>query len=303
MTKVGLVVDNSGAMTKADMEKAGVNAFVPISFIINGNEYYEGENMTEADFYRFLSEKDTTVSTSQPSIEIVKDAWRKVLKDHDELVYILLSSGLSAACNTAINASHEEEFEGRVFVVNNQRVSYMNKMAMFEAGRLIRDGMRAELIKDHLEHTRGECGAYIAVDTLKYLKKGGRITPAVAAIGTLLNIKPILQVHTGKLDSYAKCMSMKQAKQKIIQAARKEAEERFPEQIKRGEVLINIAHTYKEVNQELLDFRREVEQAFPDMRFGVMDPLPLFIACHTGPNALAVGFVVDRLGMYDEYKN
>lgn len=303
MARVGLVVDNSAAMTTEDCKKAGVDALVPISFVVNGKEYYEGVNMTEAQFYEFLEDKNCNVSTSQPSIELVKEAWRKVLIDHDELVYVLLSSGLSGACNSAINASHEPEFEGRVFVANNQRVSYMNKMAMFEAGAMIRDGKSASIIKDYLEHTKTECGAYIAVDTLKFLKKGGRITPTVAAIGTILNIKPILQVHTGKLDSYAKAMSMRQAKLKIIQAARKEAEERFLDQIKRGEVLINIAHTYKEVDEELLAFRREVEAAFPDMRFGVMDPLPLFIACHTGPNALAVGFVVDRLGVYDDYKN
>ena len=303
MAKVGLVIDNSAAMTTEDCKRAGVDAVVPISFIVNGKEYYEGVNMTDEDFYNFLGNKDCNVSTSQPSIELVKDAWRKVLIDHDELVYVLLSSGLSGACNSAINASHEPEFEGKVFVANNQRVSYMNKMAMYEAGEMIREGKSACVVKDYLEHTKGECGAYIAVDTLKYLKKGGRITPAVAAIGTILNIKPILQVHGGKLDSYSKSMSMKQAKQKIIQAARKEAEERFADQIARGEVLINIAHTYKEITPELLEFRKEVEAAFPDMKFGVMDPLPLFIACHTGPNALAVGFALDRLGVYGQVKN
>ena len=120
MKKVALVVDNSAAMSEEDLKKANVKAFVPISFIVNGEEYYEGKNMTYGQFYEFLKDKNTNVSTCQPSGELVRETWREVLKEHDELVYILLSSGLSEACNTAINASHEEEFEGRVFVVNNQ---------------------------------------------------------------------------------------------------------------------------------------------------------------------------------------
>ncbi|MCQ2564870.1 MAG: DegV family EDD domain-containing protein, partial [Clostridia bacterium] len=165
MSKVALVVDNSAAMSKEDLKRANVTKLVPISFIVNGEEYYENETMTHADFYNFLMNKDTDLNTSQPSIEMVKDAWREVLKDYDELIYIILSSGLSGACNSAQNASHEDEFEGRVFVANNQRVSYMNKMAMFEASHLIKQGKSALEIKEYLEHTSGECGAYIAVDT------------------------------------------------------------------------------------------------------------------------------------------
>ncbi len=302
MSKVALVVDNSAAMSSEDLKRASVTKLVPISFIVNGEEYYENETMSHEDFYRFLMDKNTELNTSQPSIEMVKDAWREVLKDYDELIYIILSSGLSGACNSAQNASHEEEFEGRVFVANNQRVSYMNKMAMFEASHLIKQGKSALEIKEYLEHTSGECGAYIAVDTIKYLKKGGRITPTAAAIATVLNIKPILQVHGGKLDSYAKVMAIKLAKTKIIDATRKEAEERFAEELKEGKLIVSIAHTYPDVNDpELLAFKEVVKQAFPDMKFFVMDPLPAFIACHTGPKSLAVGYAVDRLGVRDEF--
>ena len=301
MKKVALVVDNSAAMSEQDLVKANVKAVVPISFIINGEEYYEGKNMTYGQFYEFLKDKNTNVSTSQPSGEFVRETWREVLKENDEIVYVILSSGLSEACNTAINASHEEEFEGRVFVVNNQRVSYMNKMAMFEAAKLIEQGKSAKEIKQYLEDTKMDVGAYIAVDTLKYLKKGGRITPTAAAIGTLLNIKPILQLHGGKLDSFAKVMSMKQAKSKLIAAVRKEAEERFPEELKQGKVSVSVAHTFEDLDsQELKDFVEEVKAAFPEMSFFVCDPLPLFIACHTGPKALAVGFAVDKLGVVEK---
>ena len=300
MKKVALVVDNSAAMTEQDLVKANVKAVVPISFIINGEEYYEGKNMTYGQFYEFLKDKNANISTCQPSVETVKETWRNVLKDNDEIVYVILSSGLSEACNTALNASHEEEFEGRVFVVNNQRVSYMNKVAMYEAAKLIENGKSAKEIKTYLEDTKGEVGAYIAVDTLKYLKKGGRITPTAAAIGTLLNIKPILQLHGGKLDSFAKVMSIKQAKSKLISAVRKEIEDRFPEELRQGKISISVAHTFEDLNsQELQEFVDEVKQAFADAKFFVCDPLPLFIACHTGPKGLAIGFAVDRLGITD----
>ena len=296
--KVALVVDNSGSLTKEEIEKIGIEKVIPTSFIVNGEEYYEDKNMSYEEFFQFLKDKNTSVSTCQPSIEVVKEGWREVLKENNEIVYILLSSGLSEACNSAINASHDPEFEGRVFVVNNQRVAYMNKMAMFEARHLIDAGKSGKEIKDYLEKTKSDTGVYIAVDTLKYLKKGGRVTPAAAAIGTLLNIKPILQIHGGKLDAFAKVMSMKQAKSKMIAATRKEIEERFPEEAKQGKVYIGMAHSFENKEaQELKDFEVEVKEAFKDYPLFTYDPLPLFIVCHTGPGAMAVGYCVDNMGI------
>ena len=301
MKKIALVIDNSGSLTKEEMEKIKVTKMLPISFIVNGEEYYEGENMSYEEFFKYLQDKKTDVSTSQPSIESIKDEWRNILKEYDEIVYIILSSGLSEACNTAINASHLDEFEGKVFVVNNQRVAYMHKMTMFEARYMIDHGKTGKEIKEYLEKTRSECGVYIAVDTLRYLKKGGRVTPAAAAIGTLLNIKPILQIHGGKLDAYAKVMSMKQARAKMIHATRKEIEEKFPEEMKEGKVYIGMAHSFADLNaKEVKDFEAEVKQAFSDLPFFTNDPLPLFIVCHTGPGALAVGYCVDRMGSIKE---
>ncbi|MBO5955111.1 MAG: DegV family protein [Clostridia bacterium] len=298
MKKVALVIDNSGGLTKEEMEKIKVTKLIPISFIVNGDEYYEDKNMSYAEFYQFLKDKNTDVSTCQPSIEFVKEEWREVLKEYDEIVHVLLSSGLSESCNAAINASHDPEFEGKVFVPNNQRVSILNKMAMFEARAMINVGKSAKEIKEYLEQTKGDAGIYIAVDTLKYLKKGGRVTPAAAAIGTLLNIKPILQIHGGKLDSFAKVMSMKQARSKMISATRKEIEERFPEEAKQGKVYICMAHSFADKDaQELKDWEAEVKTAFSDMPFFYHDPLPLFIVCHTGPGAMAIAYCVDKMGV------
>lgn len=301
MNKVALVIDNSGSVTNEELKKLKVAKVIPISFIVNGQEFYENETMSYTDFYNFLQDKKTSVSTSQPSIEMIKEEWRKVLNEYDELVYIILSSGLSEACNTALNASHEEEFEGKVFVVNNQRVAFLNKITMFQARKLIDEGKNGKEIKDYLESTKMNSGVYIAVDTLKYLKKGGRVTPAAAAIGTLLNIKPILQIHGGKLDAFAKVMSMKQAKAKMIQATRKEIMERFPEEAKLGQVLIGMAHSNPNLDaKEIKDFEVEVKEAFSDFPFFTYDPLPLFIVCHTGPGSMAVGYVVDKLGAYSK---
>ena len=301
MKKIALVIDNSGSLTKEEMEKIKVTKVIPISFIINGDEFYEGENMSSEEFYQFLKDKNTNVSTCQPSIENVKEEWRNILKEYNEIVYIILSSGLSESCNTAINASHEPEFEGKVFVPNTQRVAYMNKMSMFEARAMIDAGKSGKEIKEYLEKTKSDCGVYIAVDTLKFLKKGGRVTPAAAAIGTLLNIKPILQIHGGKLDAYAKVMSMKQAKAKMIAATRKEIEERFPEEAKQGKVYIGMAHSFADNNaQEIKDFEAEVRDAFSGYPFFTHDPLPLFIVCHTGPGAMAVGYCVDNMGVIKE---
>ena len=298
MKKVALVIDNSGSLTKEEMEKIKVAKMIPISFIVNGEEYYENQNLTYDDFYQFLKDKNTDVSTCQPSIELIKEEWREILKEYNEIVYIILSSGLSESCNTAINASHDPEFEGKVFVPNNQRVAFLNKMQMFQARAMIDAGKSGKEIKEYLEQTKSDTGVYIAVDTLKHLKKGGRVTPAAAAIGTLLNIKPILQIHGGKLDAYAKVMSMKQAKAKMISATKKEIEERFPEEAKQGKVYIGMAHSNPDVNaQELKDFEAEVREAFKDYPFFTHDPLPLFIVCHTGPNAMAVGYCVDKLGV------
>ena len=286
MKKVALVVDNSAAMSEQDLVKANVKAVVPISFIINGDEYYEGKNMTYSQFYDFLKDKNTNVSTCQPSGELVRETWREVLKENDEIVYVILSSGLSEACNTALNASHEEEFEGRVFVVNNQRVSYMNKMAMFEAAKLIEQGKSGKEVKDYLETTKGEVGAYIAVDTLKYLKKGGRLTPAAATLAALLRIKPVLQIQGEKLDTYAKVFNNAVAKSKMTAAIKKDCETRFAEFYNNNEIVIYVVHSHNLDNA--LKYKEEIQKVFPNVEILGPEELSLSVACHIGPGALAL---------------
>jgi len=306
MKKVALVIDNSSGMPEEDIKKLNPQKVIPISFMINGEEYYENETMTYSQFYEFLQDKNTNVSTSQPSAEFVREGYREVLKEYDELVHLILSSGLSEACNSATHISQEEEFAGKVYVVDNGGVSFLNKVPMFKAKAMIQQGKSAKEIKELLESEKFDYSAYIAVDTLKYLKKGGRITPAAAAIGTLLSIKPILKVSGGggKLDAYAKVIAMKQAKAKIIMAVRKEIEEKYSEELKNGQVYIAMAHSMSDINaKELIDFKQEVEQAFPECKLYCCDPLPLFVACHTGPSSLAAGYFVDRTGIIKNYLN
>ena len=300
--KTAIVIDNAGYLSEEEVKKLNIAKVIPISFIVNGEEYYQDVNMTYDQFYKFLEDKNTSVSTSQPSIELVKEAWREVLKDNDEIIYIPLSSGLSEACNSALNASREEEFIDRVYVANNQRVSFMNKFSIYEARCLVDEGKTAKEIKAYLEEVRGECGAYIAVDDIAYLKKGGRVTPAAAAIATILHIKPILQVHGGKLDAYGKIMSMKLAKNKLITATRKEVEDRFSEEYEQGKIVFSVIHTNPNINSpEIEKFKNEVSEQLSNMRLFSTDPLPLFVACHTGPGTLAVGYCVDRLGVMEKY--
>ena len=304
MKKVALVIDNSAGMPQEDINKLNVAKVIPISFMVNGEEYYENVNMTYSQFFEFLQDKNCAVSTSQPSIETVKEGWREVLNNYDELVYLVLSSGLSASCNAALLASEEDEFKGRVFVVDNGGVSLLNKVPMFVARYMINQGKSASEIKNYLESVKNEADAYIAVDTLKYLKKGGRITPAAAAIGTLLSIKPILRVAGGggKLDAAAKVISFKLAKSKIISLLKKQIEEKYSQEYKNGQVIICVAHTMADLeSSELKDFISIVKQEFADAPFFSSDPLPLFVTCHTGPGALAAGFVVDRTGAIAEY--
>ena len=302
MKKVALVIDNSSGMPQEDIEKLNVAKVIPISFMVNGEEYYENVNMSYSQFFDFLKDKNTNVSTSQPSIEVVKEGWREVLEDYDEIVHLLLSSGLSESCNSAMLASHDAEFEGKVFVVDNGGVAFLNKVPMFKARYMIDQGKSAKEIKEHLESVKKEADAFIAVDTLKYLKKGGRITPAAAAIGTLLNIKPILHVAGGggKLDACAKVISFKLAKSKIISIVRKQIEEKYPEELKNGQVYIGMAHTMPDLeSKELKDFIAEIKNEFSDYKFFCCDPLPLFVTCHTGPGALAAGYIIDRTGAID----
>ncbi len=281
MTKVAIVTDsNSGISINEQNEDLFV---LPMPFIIDGEEYFEEVSLSQEDFYKKLT-GNANISTSQPSPYAVTELWDKALKTHDEIVYIPMSSGLSESCNTA--KSLAKNYDNKVFVVNNQRISVTQKESVYEALKLAKQGKSAKEIKDYLKQTKMDSSIYITVATLSYLKKGGRITPAAALLGSLFNIKPILQIHGGKLDAYAKVLSFGQAKVRMINAIKKDLETTFNEYYKNGEMVLEIAHTNNFEEAEKL--KQEVQRAFPDLTVTYVDQLSLSVACHIGPGSLAI---------------
>jgi len=290
MTKVGIITDNSCGLSSDDLKNLGVKmTYIP--FLIDGEEYSENKNLTRELFYEKLDSSDR-ISTSQPNQETVKQVWNEALKEYDEIVYIPLSSGLSSSCQTAEFLS--SDYNEKVQVVNNKRVSVTLKLAVIEAVELAKQGKTAKEIKQYLESTSLNSSIYIMVPTLKYLKKGGRITGAAAAIGSLLSIKPVLQIQGDKLDAYAKVLTIKQAKSKMINAIKKDIETRFNNLKSNETLVISLAHTG--TNMDEIDlFEQEVKNEFNDYTIMFKDPLPLAIACHIGTGALAITVtVVDK---------
>ena len=283
MAKVGIVTDNSCGLTAEEIQKFGIKmTYIP--FLIDGEEYSEDKNLTRELFYEKLN-SSASLSTSQPNQEIVKNTWNEALKEYDEIVYIPLSSGLSSSCQTAEFLS--SEYNGKVQVVNNKRVSVTLKLAVLEAVELAKAGKSAYEIKQHLENTSSNSSIYIMVPTLKYLKKGGRITATAAAIGSLLSIKPVLQIQGDKLDAYAKVLTIKQAKSKMINAIKKDIETRFNKLQPNQKLVISLAHTSTTMD-DINEFENEVKQEFNNYPIMFKDPLPLAIACHIGTGALGI---------------
>lgn len=282
MSKVAVITDSNSGITQSQGKELGIQV-VPMPFFVNGETYYEDISMNQKEFYEYL-EQGADVTTSQPSPETLINLWNNTLKEYDEIVYIPMSSGLSSSCGTATMLSYEDEFEGKVFVVDNQRISVTQRQAVLDAIALTEKGYGAEKIKEILLREKFESSIYIMVDTLTYLKKGGRVTPAAAAIGTVLRIKPVLQIQGEKLDAYAKVKTLKQAKTTMIKAIRKDFEERFHDPD--GEKFhMEIAYTADDT--EAQNFKKELEEEFPGHDIWV-DPLSLSVSCHIGPGALAL---------------
>lgn len=282
MKKIAIVTDSNSGMTQEEADKLGVYV-VPMPFIINDEIYYEGVNLDQEKFYE-IQASGTRITTSQPNINEITELWENLLKDHDEVVYIPMSSGLSGSCEKA--TLFAQDFEGKVFVVDNKRISVSMKVSVIDAVNMAKDGKTAKQIKQYLEETALESSIYLMVDTLKYLKQGGRITPAAAMIGTILGIKPILQIQGGKIDSYAKIKNIKAAKQKMTEAIRKDLDDRFRTLVENGKIRMSVAHTQNEANALL--FAEELKKEFPNIPFEFIDPLSLSVATHTGPKVLAV---------------
>lgn len=283
MANVKIVTDSNSGITQAEAEKLGISV-LPMPFLIDGNEYYEDINLSQKEFYEHLQE-DAAVSTSQPAVASVTELWDKLIAEDPacEIVHIPMSSGLSESCHTA--ESLAKEYGDRVQVVDNQRISVTLKQSVLDAIGLAGEGRSAKEIKDCLTKTKLDSSIYIALDTLKYLKKGGRLTPAAALIGTILKIKPVLQIQGEKLDAFKKVHSLRQAKDVMIAALRSDLATRFAEYAKKGEMCLAVAHTnnYDEAQR----FADELRAAFPALPLTFIDPLSLSVSCHIGPGALA----------------
>ena len=282
MGKIAIVTDSNSGITQDQAKKMGVHV-IPMPFYINETLYLEGVTLTQEEFYERLK-NDEPISTSQPSPAEVCGLWDMILKENDEIVHIPMSSGLSNSCETAMGLARD--YDGKVQVVDNQRISVTQYQSVADALALREAGKSAAEIKEVLEAEKLESSIYITLETLKYLKKGGRITPAAAAIGTVLNLKPVLQIQGEKLDAYAKVRGKKQAKRVMLKAAQEDMQERFAEYEKEG--LMCIESAYSGNPEEAEEFKKEIEAAFPGHEVR-MAPLSLSIACHIGYGALAIG--------------
>lgn len=288
MSKVKIITDSNSGILQSEAEQLGIFV-IPMPFTINDEEYLEEISISQEKFYEFLAQ-DVDVTTSQPSQFYLEEIWNDLLKDNDELLYIPMSSGLSATCSNA--KRYAEAFGGKVHVVDNQRISVTQKQSVFEAIELAKQGKSASEIKEYLEETKSKSSIYIMVDTMKYLKKGGRVSPAAAALGAMLKLKPILYTRGDKFEKYAVVMTLAQAKKKMIAQIKKELETEFKAEYEAGKMILYIAHTQNE--KEALKFKDEVLRDIANVEVRFVDPLSLSVSCHIGPGALALTTAIDN---------
>lgn len=281
MSKVAIVTDSNSGITQADGKEMGVFV-LPMPFYIDDELFFEEITLTQEEFYQKM-ESDADIKTSQPAPGDVMKLWDDILKEYDEIVHIPMSSGLSGSCETAMMLA--EEYDGKVKVVNNQRISVTQRRSVMEAKALADAGKNAEEIKALLEEIKLESDIYITLDTLKYLKKGGRLTPAAAAIGTVLNLKPVLRIKGEKLDAFSKARGWKSAKKTMIQTIQKVIDTEFSDCKGPENLYIDAAYTGNQ--EEANEWKRELEETFPEYDI-YMAPLSLSVACHIGPGARAV---------------
>lgn len=282
MSKIAVMTDSNSGITQIEAKEMGITV-LPMPFIIDGKTYYEDISLTQEEFYEKLAQ-NADVSTSQPSVEDVLKYWDKALEDADELVYIPMSSGLSGSCSTAQMLS--KDYNGRVQVVDNQRISVTQRQSAVDAMELAGRGMNAAQIKELLEQEKMQSSIYIMLDTLTYLKKGGRITPAAAALGTALRLKPVLQIQGEKLDAFTIARTKKQGVAKMINAMETDIKERFGGMENMDHIHIEVAHTANE--EAAKEFEEELREHFGVKNEIICNPLSLSVSCHIGPGALAV---------------
>lgn len=281
MKKVAIITDSNSGITQKNGKEKGIFV-IPMPFTIDGKTYFEDIDLTQKQFYEKL-EEGAEISTSQPAVGDVMDLWGEVLKEHDEIVHIPMSSGLSSAYQTAQMLS--QDYSGKVQVVNNQRISVTQKQSVLDALHMAQNGKSAIEIKEYLETTKFDSSIYITLETLKYLKRGGRITPAAAALGELLRLKPVLQIQGEKLDALAKARTKKMARKVMLRAIKNDFEKRFNAGENGETMLLQMAYTGD--NTEIKDFYDEVKETYPNHEIFI-DPLSLSVACHLGPGAIAI---------------
>ena len=279
MSKVAIVTDSNSGITQKRGEELGIYV-LPMPFFIDGELYLEDITLSQEQFYEKLG-ADSEISTSQPSPGDVMDLWDKLLVDYDEIVCIPMSSGLSSTCETALSLA--QDYDEKVQVVNNQRISVTQEQSVYDAIKLRDEGKSAAEIRQVLEKEKMQASIYVTVDTLKYLKKGGIITPAAAAIGTVLNLKPVLQIQGEKLDAFAKVRGWKAAKKTMLNAIEKDLTDRFADV--KDQMVLGMAYTCSK--EEADEWKNEIQTRFPDYEL-VEGPLSLSIACHIGPGAMAI---------------
>lgn len=279
MKKIAIVTDSNSGISQKQGEEMGISV-LPMPFFIDGELFLEDITLTQEEFYQKLGE-DSDISTSQPAPGDIMDLWDGLLKEYDEIVHIPMSGGLSGSCETAATLSRN--YGGRVQVADNQRISVTQVQSVLDAIKLKDEGKTAKEIKEALEKDKMEASIYITVDTLKYLKKGGRITPAAAALGTVLNLKPVLQIQGEKLDAYAKVRGWKAAKRTMLKAIETDLATRFAEN--RSQMVLGMAYTC--TKEEAQGWKQEIQEKFPSYQI-IEGPLSLSIACHIGPGAMAV---------------
>ena len=285
-----IVTDSNCGITTEQAKELGIE-IQPTPILINGEQCFEEEGFTQEEFYDALKNDGTTVATSQPNPYDVAERWRRLLKTYDEIIYMPISSGLSETALTVKKmAETEPEFMGKVYALDNHRVSITQKQTVLDALKMIKDGKTAKEIYDFMSETGSYSSIYIALGTLKYLKKSGRLTPAAALIGTMLKIKPILHSRGDAFDKYAKVRKMSEAKKVMIEALERELNGEFKSWREKGKMCISVAHTDNFAEAQI--FAEELKATFPDCEFKFIDPLSLSVSCHIGPGALACGCAV-----------
>lgn len=288
MRKVKIITDSNSGILQAEAKELGIFV-IPMPFTVNMEEYLEEISITQDEFYEKLA-LDAEVTTSQPSRYYLEELWEENLKDAEEILYIPMTSGLSKTCENAKN--YAEKFNGKVQVVDNKRISVVLKSSIFEAIEYANQGLSAKEIKEKLESDKDKSSIYITMGVLKYLKKGGRISPAAAALGSMLKVKPILYSRGENFEKFAVALSLGQAKKKMLEQIIKELNGEFKEDYLAGKMVISVAHTQNE--KEALKLKEEILRTIPNVKFRFVDPLSLSVSCHIGPGALAIAICKDN---------